>query len=892
MTIIKYTKNHLFLWACVFLFILSMQYTFAQETHHVLVLNSYHKGFKGTDGSVRAIEDVFRKSQLDIELSIEYMDTKRTAPTDEYLQALADLYKMKYKDHQPQVIITTDNNALYFAVRYHDELFPGSPIAFSGVNNYHEDMLQDDPLITGVVEEPDIAGTLQTMVQMHPDAQKILVICDVTKTGKENARIARQASLRYQGQIEFEYLCGDKFTFEEILQRLGNAPSDNLVILLDFYYDKTGRYFDLEKTIPKITATSTRPVYVHHDILMDMGTIGGKIATSYLQGETVAAMAERILKGTPVQNIPVLETCPTAYTFEAPLIKKFNIDQALLPPGSILLHQQQSFFQTYKRLVQTSLLIFLLMTVAIVILSFSIRKRRLAEKSAKRQKDLLTRVINHIPHAVWWIDSEGNLAGANKTFIEILKLQDAACIIGQPAKQIINQSGTLGKEFLQNFQEIEQTNAEAHPNEIRMKTPSGEIIFLFYKMLLRDSNGEFFGILGIAHNVTQRRRLEEELNEARKMEAIGQLAGGVAHDFNNLLAAICGNAELLNDIKEIPQRDKKLIHDIQKAGHRAADLTNQLLTFARRGHLQLAVIDIRDIIEETVRLLSHSINKIIRIHFQRPSAPIYLRADSTRLQTALLNLAINARDAIEGAGNISFDATVVELQKKDIEEMQTELLPGEYCHITVKDDGKGMTPEETQRIFEPFFTTKEVGKGTGLGLSVVYGAIQSHNGAIIVESQPGSGTTFQIYLPGLSENIETKPTAPLINERNNAANILVVDDEQIVAQMTKRSLERAGYIVTACYNTSEAIETLKQNPERFQIAIIDVIMPDMNGIQLVEEARPIAPKMQYLLMSGYSEESLRQQYQNRDIPPLVQKPFKPSQLVKIIGQMIKQQQSS
>jgi PAS domain S-box-containing protein len=360
------------------------------------------------------------------------------------------------------------------------------------------------------------------------------------------------------------------------------------------------------------------------------------------------------------------------------------------------------------------------------------------------------------------------------------------------------------------------------------------------------------GMLEINRDITDRKVAEGQLRQAQKMEAVGALAGGIAHDFNNILAAILGFTEMaLDDIPpESPARG--FLEHALKSGLRGRDLITQILTFSRKAEPRRGPVSLSPVIKETVQLLRASIPTTVRIVFATRAISDTIHADPVEVQQILMNLATNGAHAMEEKGG------VLEIMLTDIEGPpdssagEADLAPGEYVRLTVKDSGAGMTPGVQKRVFEPFFTTREVGKGTGLGLFAVWGIVKSLHGSITVESAPGMGSTFRVFLPKVKTDRKAEPVetgeAPGGKER-----ILFVDDEEDLAELGKGRLEKLGYTVTAMTDSVKALKSFSKSPSRFDLVFTDQTMPGIAGIDLARKVLKIRPHMPVILCTGYSD---------------------------------------
>ena len=371
---------------------------------------------------------------------------------------------------------------------------------------------------------------------------------------------------------------------------------------------------------------------------------------------------------------------------------------------------------------------------------------------------------------------------------------------------------------------------------------------------IRNAAGAVERVVGTAQDVTEQRSLQEQLRQSQKMEGIGQLAGGVAHDFNNLLAIIRGSAELLlmkSDKFTGPEAD--YLKQIAAAAERAGNLTRQLLAFSRKQAIQANPVNLNDVVANLSRMLQRLIQANIQLRCEyAPHVPPVL-ADTGMFEQVIVNLVVNARDAMPQGGKLTIRTALATFGAQD-ESQRAEARPGNFVHLSVNDSGTGIPPENLPRIFEPFFTTKPAGKGTGLGLSTVYGIVKQHRGWIEVSSRPEVGTTFDLYFPAMEPGAAKAPTTEAARQvRGGTETILLVEDEAPVRLITKRVLETFGYKALESSSASEALTLWNQHKDEISLLLTDLVMPDgPTGRELAERLRADKPGLKVILMSGYS----------------------------------------
>jgi len=399
---------------------------------------------------------------------------------------------------------------------------------------------------------------------------------------------------------------------------------------------------------------------------------------------------------------------------------------------------------------------------------------------------------------------------------------------------------------------------------------------------LTDARGEVVGSVSVSSDITKQKAMEMELRQAQKMEAIGRLAGGVAHDFNNLLTVIQGHVDLaLGEARNHTALAVDL-QEVQWAAERAAALTRQLLAFGRKQLLQERIIDLSAEVERILGMLHRLIPETVTVEVTTPDEPVRILADPTQIQQVVLNLAVNASDAMQNEGRLEIGLRRRSISEAEAAEPSCAAEPGEYVELSVSDTGEGMPPDVIEHLFEPFFTTKDIGSGTGLGLSTVYGIVRQSKGHILVESQVGAGSTFRVLLPAASEEVPTRPSPPPTSSpspRNET--ILLAEDDAAVRQTAKRILVRAGHQVIEAENGEEALELLERYSGAIHLVLTDVVMPKMGGLELVGQLRARHPDISVIVMSGYATDALDGELRGLEAT-FVTKPFTVEQITRAV----------
>jgi two-component system cell cycle sensor histidine kinase/response regulator CckA len=513
-----------------------------------------------------------------------------------------------------------------------------------------------------------------------------------------------------------------------------------------------------------------------------------------------------------------------------------------------------------------------------------ITEKKEAERAQERTRALLSSIVEHSPAMIFVKDATDlryvlfNQAG------EELTGRKRADVIGRTDHELLGQA--TADAFARDDREAIGTGRVL---EIFEEIPgrAGDVRYLrTSKVPILGADGRPEYLLGVSENMTERRKLEEQLRQAQKMEALGQLAGGVAHDFNNLLTVIGGYSDFL--LSRLPPGApmRHEVEEIRNAGERAALLTGQLLAFSRKQVLQPRVFDLALVVEESESVLRRVISENVSMQVRRGGGSLVVKADPASLWQVILNLALNARDAMPDGGSLIIETTAVDLDARNVAS-RAPLQPGRHVLLSVTDTGSGISRAAQPHVFEPFFTTKPTGQGTGLGLAVVHGIVAQSGGCIEFEST-AAGTTFRIYLPAApadaipvdvrSAGAELVPTG--------RETILLVEDEDAVRRLGVKVLERAGYRVLSAADGDEALRAAAAHDGHIDLLVTDVVMPGMRGTQLAETFRGRDPQIRVLFVSGYTPDAVLRQGVGEGEQAFLQKPFSPAALAERVRDVL------
>ncbi len=512
-----------------------------------------------------------------------------------------------------------------------------------------------------------------------------------------------------------------------------------------------------------------------------------------------------------------------------------------------------------------------------------VTQRRQVEEALRESEERYRTLFDQSKDGVYITTREGRLVEANQAYLDLFGFTkeeaqnlDILQIYPEPVM-----------ENRQRFREAIEKTGSVKDFELKLKTKDGRLIdCLSTSTVKKAADGTTTGYQGIVRDITEYKQLQNELVQAQKMEAIGTLAGGLSHDFNNILTVIHGYAELL--IMDHDDRDPRLndLHKIVEAAKTGSELVRSLLAFSRRSEIQSQPMNLNKQVEQVRQLLCRTIPKMIRIETVLSAEPATINADPGQVGQVLMNLAINAKDAMPDGGALTIETRNI---TADDEYCRTHLglKPGAYVLLTVSDTGCGIGKETLEHIFEPFFTTKEVGIGTGLGLAMVYGIVKQHGGEIICSSKPDSGTTFSIYLPALLQDEQGLEPAPVKEPPTGGKEtILLVDDEASIRTLGIKMLSRAGYTVLTAPDGQAALKTYQEQGAEISLVILDLMMPEMGGKRCLEKLLEIDPKAKVIISTGYSMDQRTKEIAESGARGFVLKPFQLTYMLNTVREVL------
>ncbi|MBP2673206.1 MAG: sensor hybrid histidine kinase [Deltaproteobacteria bacterium] len=870
------------------LVLLAVSSVHADEHKQVLVINSYHRGFSWSDAEETGIFERLQAVFQMIDIPVEYLDAKRFPSRDNQRRFMGYLLE-KYRGQRIDLIVALDNPAMDLLTLYHDELFPDVPVVFAGVSDHQQYMKGARKNITGIAERQDVRNTLETALSFHPGTKTVLVVTDNTVSGLSARREVEALQPDFAGRVDIRFL--PPSTYDEARTAIVNLPQDALLLIQSFATDRIGRTLSGPESTKVFASAARVPVYVVHETRLIGETVGGFVLDGRMHGRMAADLAVRILLGMDASSVPVDDRATSRPMFDFGQLERFGIPLDKLPPGSVLLNRPESIFDKHKVFALGTLLTvgFLTLLVALLVVALLRLKRAQDERKRAEEKLLLTQhCIDKSPIPFCMISEEGKVEEVNEAMCRHLGYTPGEFA----AMTVFDFDPTFDPEtFREHRRKVHATGFRTIETIHRRKDGTEfpvEVTVNYLKYKDRDVSYSF------TKDITERKaaekereKLHEQLVQSQKMETVGLLAGGVAHDFNNLLTPILGFSELMLMGRPEGDPDRAKLEHIHHAADLAKELTQRLLAFSRKQMLRLEVVDVGSIVRGLERMVRHTIRENIRIVVTVPESVGLARADKGQIDQALLNLAINAQDAMPEGGTLTIEAGNVELDESNASD-HPEIVPGPYVMLSVSDTGIGMDQETQAHIFEPFFTTKGPGKGTGLGLATVYGIVKQHGGYIYVDSEKGRGSVFKVYLPRVADAekaSEDETAAPARIERGDET-VLVAEDNETVRGLACRMLEDLGYRVLAAEDVDKCIELSRSHPGTIHLLLTDVIMPDRNGRELYDLLKRERPGMKVLFMSGYAGSAITDDGILDDGVHFLQKPFTNAALARQVRQAL------
>ena len=718
----------------------------------VLVLHSYYPGFTWSDEEMVAIMATFRRAEPTADPAVEYMDRKRFGG-EEYERQLLSIYRRKYTGAGLRVVLTTDNAAFDFALKYRDELFPRAAIVFCGLNGFSDALIAGKREVTGIVEEIDFSRTLDIALRLHPDRTKVAVIADTTETGLAIAESIRRVASSYRGHAEITILQGQSMT--ELLHAVGRLPADSIILLGAFNRDREGRTFSYEEVLALIRSRSPAPVYGFWSFLVGKGIVGGSLLSGSQQGQAAAEMTLRILGGEPVAALPVVRRAPTVLAFDYREMARFGIKPALLPPGSEVLNFPETFWSRYRQQVVLISVALLILTVIIGLLVLVLRQRAVLERQLRRSERMYRELVQGVNGIILRMDRDGRVIFANEYALKFFGYAEEELVGRGVVGTIVPETETTGRDLLAMVADIWENPGRYALNVNENILRSGERVWISWSNRpVFDEGGVLKEILAVGTDITPLKRSEEEIRrlnaelEDRVRERTAQLEASnreleafcysVSHDLRAPLRHINSfGAIIMEDYGErLDGEAKESLLRICAASERMGELIDDLLELSRvsRTEMNCERVDISALAREIADEFRDA---------ERDRAAEFVIAegmgawgDRRLLRLVLENLVGNA-----------WKYTSRE-EKAFIEIGLGENGGGRQVYF-VRDNGVGFDMKYADKLYGAFQRLHSPAEfeGSGIGLATVQRIVHRHGGDVWAEGETGKGATFFFSLP-------------------------------------------------------------------------------------------------------------------------------------------------
>ena len=809
-----------------------------------LVLDSRSPADAWAAAQVDGMLQVFRDQRPNAAPIVEYMDWQPGSSSDQEAK-LATYFASKFSNRKIRAIITADAPALGFVLRYHDTLFANADVVACGVERLEESKRRS--WLTAVIQQNDAPGTFRLALKLQPGLKRLLIVDDRLGSGATEKIRIEGACPDESRNVELSLVDGDNT--QALFAEAEKLESGSAILL--------ARPSIAPRVLEVLGQRSAAPVYGLRSPIHLPGLTGGSLLDGEKHGAAAAQIALRLLAGERASTIPVVSNIAPRLVVNYPQLTRHNLPLANIPSNAEILNKPPTFWEKHGLVTGVASVVILLLGGSLLVLIWQVRRNRATASELATSLSTLNATFDSTADGVLVVDKEGRVSACNGRFLElwhippdigvdkrdeaflrhaILQLKDPSAFLAR-VRELYAQADASSQGELIEFKDGRVFERDSRPLRHGKKT-AGRV-------------WSFRDVTARVRADQERRKTGDQLAQAQKMEALGNLAGGIAHDFNNILTGVIGYVELAK--ARLPGRHPAAddLDHVLRASERAKDLVRQILTFSRKRAPEKKAITLEPVVRDTLKLLRAVVPATIEIRAELSTEAGTVLADPTQIHQAVLNLATNAVHAMgQKAGQIRVSLQPFEVLP-EFAFMHPPLRPGSHVCLAVADTGHGMDPATIKRIFEPFFTTKEPGEGTGLGLAVVQAIIQGHDGLLTVESEVNLGSSFRIYLPLARESqIRNKPE-PEETPEGNGERILVVDDEAMITEVSRCFLESLNYVVTVAHSPEQALVEFMKDPKSFAGLVTDFNMPHMNGLELLRRLRAIRPELPALLCTGY-----------------------------------------
>jgi PAS domain S-box-containing protein len=822
----------------------------------------------------------------DIEFYFEYLESSRFPGEDQSL-FLRDYIRQKYAGHSIDVVIANSTPALEFLFLYRAELFPDTPIVFAASQRPSDAQLRLGAGATGVIYANSYRKTVDLALKLHPGTKQVFIVSGAPSDGESWEPMARSDLQGFDAAAITYYT---DLPLDELTARLRTLPARSIVLYVwQRLRNPKGKLLESPELLSLIAPSARVPIYGMSFANVGRGIVGGSVWTMESKAAKVAELTVKVLRGTRPAEIPV-ENTPVVPMFDWRQLQRWGIEESRLPAHSLIRFREPTMWQRHKwRIIAMSVVFGLQALMIGLLLAERHRARRAAMELARSQRVLqeseerFRNMANSAPVLIWVSGPDKLCTFCNKSWLTFT---------GREMEQELGNGWTEGvhPQDLDRCYATYSSSFEARiafQMEYRLRRADGEYrSFLCAGEPRFQSDGVFAGFIGSCLDITDLKRAQQSILAGQKLESIGLMTAGIAHDFNNLLGGILASTELVLTEHAGATFEEELLR-IKAAAVGGAQIVRQLMIAAGKESPVFEPVDCGLLIREMMDLLKVSIAKGNALKTELAGNLPLVFGNQAQLRQLIMNLVMNATQAIgEQHGEIRVTAKRWTATANGPAAVAANVPDGEYLQLEVADTGCGIPEEARARIFDPFFTTKTAGRG--LGLSVVQGVIRAHRGVISVASTPGSGTTFQIWLPCVAQE-QKQQTEAYSNHTHGALDevapgsltVLMVEDEEALRLSVSKMLRRRGFAVIEADNGNAAVSLFLTNAERIDVVLLDMILPGKSGRAVLEELRRIQPEVKVIITSAYGRQFAEEAVDGRHWA-FIQKPYQVSELERLI----------
>ncbi|WP_321313511.1 ABC transporter substrate binding protein [Halarcobacter sp.] len=717
----------------IFIFI---NFLYAQSKE-VLFLNSYHKGYKWSDDIINEVEKKFKDLE-DVELTVLYMDTKRVESSS-YIDKLYALYKEQLANRKFDLIIASDNNAFDFAVKYYKELFKDTPLLFCGINNFKKNELPKDKNlldnISGVVEQVDLEKNFKLILNLQPNIKNLIIINDQSKTGLAMKKDLAPIMEKYSKKVNIEYI--DNMDIEHLKTKITNLNvNDTAILLVLLFKDSTGKFFTYKQSVMQIRKASKVPIYGLWDFYLDYGVVGGLMTSAVAQGEAVSNMALRILNGTKIKNIPILEKSPNRYLFDYDETNRFDLDIKGVVKNYEIINEPHSFIKKYTKLVVITITIIGVLLIMVFSMRANIQRRKVVEKALQNRIKFDKVLVDTLPNPIYYKNKEGKFLGCNKAFSELVNMSKNE-VIGKTAKdffppEIAFKNARIDEEIM--------ATLGTNTSEMTLHTPSNHMKHIIInKAVYLNNDGSIGGIVCVMDDITDRIQQKQFIIQQAKLAEMGDMVAAIAHQWNEPLVELSAQVQdiqtsfLLNELKDT-QVEEFVNDSMIQLKYMSKTLTD-FRNFLKPSTTK-TLFSIRESFQEIFEILGKQIyysNIKLKLNYDHEESELLIYGYENEFKQVLLNLINNAKNKIIEKNSEKKYNLIINISSCE-----------NFTTIEIMDDGGNIDEKIIDKIFEPYFTTKS--DGTGFGLYMAKVIIEDKMGGLITAQNKGKYVVFTLKL--------------------------------------------------------------------------------------------------------------------------------------------------